>query len=257
MLPQRRGAQALCAYTPTGDRGTRRTVLDRSKNRASVRRCALSADSPSVPSCPRRSPLWASWPRTCGGPGTRRRRSVFREVDPALWESTGRDPVKLLGAVGRARFDELAARRRLPGPPRCGAGRPGGVPLRRPLVPAPGRRRSRGHRVLLARVRHHRRAAAVLRRPGHPGRRPPQGRQRPGRADRRASACSTGTATSSSRSPARAGSRRPTRSSTPTGCRSHCSASRTARAPRSRSTCPAGRRSSRGSGWPASAGCRC
>ncbi len=34
---------------------------------------------------------------------------VFAEVDPDLWESTGRDPVRLLGAVGRERFDELAA----------------------------------------------------------------------------------------------------------------------------------------------------
>ena len=42
--------------------------------------------------------------------------------------------------------------------------------------------RHRGDRVLLARVRHHRRAAAVLRRPRHPGRRPPQVGQRPGRA---------------------------------------------------------------------------
>ncbi|MFT4287861.1 alpha-glucan family phosphorylase [Nocardioides sp.] len=33
---------------------------------------------------------------------------VFAEVDPELWESTGRDPVRLLGAVGRARLDELA-----------------------------------------------------------------------------------------------------------------------------------------------------
>ncbi|GAA5150256.1 glycosyltransferase family 1 protein [Nocardioides marinquilinus] len=34
---------------------------------------------------------------------------VFAEVDPDLWVSTGRDPVRLLGAVGRERFDELAA----------------------------------------------------------------------------------------------------------------------------------------------------
>ncbi len=34
---------------------------------------------------------------------------VFEAVDAELWESTGRDPVKLLGAVGRARLDELAA----------------------------------------------------------------------------------------------------------------------------------------------------
>lgn len=33
---------------------------------------------------------------------------VFEYVDPTLWESTGRDPVKLLGAVGRQRLDELA-----------------------------------------------------------------------------------------------------------------------------------------------------
>ncbi|MCW2851226.1 MAG: malP, partial [Nocardioides sp.] len=34
---------------------------------------------------------------------------VFEEVDPALWESTGHDPVGLLGAVGRTRLEELAA----------------------------------------------------------------------------------------------------------------------------------------------------
>jgi starch phosphorylase len=32
---------------------------------------------------------------------------VFRAVDPELWESTGRDPARLLGAVGRARLEEL------------------------------------------------------------------------------------------------------------------------------------------------------
>lgn len=33
---------------------------------------------------------------------------VFAEIDPALWESTGRDPVRLLGAVGRERLEVLA-----------------------------------------------------------------------------------------------------------------------------------------------------
>ncbi|MDN4162810.1 alpha-glucan family phosphorylase [Nocardioides abyssi] len=33
---------------------------------------------------------------------------VFERVDAALWESTGHDPVKLLGSVGRARLDDLA-----------------------------------------------------------------------------------------------------------------------------------------------------
>ncbi len=34
---------------------------------------------------------------------------VFEEIDPGLWESTGHDPVKLLGAVGPTRLEQLAA----------------------------------------------------------------------------------------------------------------------------------------------------
>ena len=34
---------------------------------------------------------------------------VFVEVDPDLWESSGHDPVRLLGEVGRDRFTQLAA----------------------------------------------------------------------------------------------------------------------------------------------------
>ncbi len=34
---------------------------------------------------------------------------VFEEVDPALWQACGHDPVRLIGDVGRARLDELAA----------------------------------------------------------------------------------------------------------------------------------------------------
>jgi len=34
---------------------------------------------------------------------------VFAAVDPRLWESTGHDPVGLLGGVGRSRLEELAA----------------------------------------------------------------------------------------------------------------------------------------------------
>ncbi len=64
--------------------------------------------------------------------------------------------------------------RRLPGQP--------------PLVPGP-ERPARRHRLLLTRVRHHLGAAAVQRRPRHPRRGPPQGRQRPRRAaDRRRAA---------------------------------------------------------------------
>ncbi len=100
-------------------------------------------------------------------------------------------------AAGRARPGAAGGagrgpRRRTPGR-RSGRG-PAGLPRGRPLVPGHGRvggrrRRCRGgtwcNCVLLARVRHHRRVAAVLRRPGHPGRRPPQGRVRPRRTDRR------------------------------------------------------------------------
>ena len=40
---------------------------------------------------------------------------VFAEVDPELWESTDRDPVRLLGAVSSARLDELVQRGYQPG----------------------------------------------------------------------------------------------------------------------------------------------
>ena len=84
------------------------------------------------------------------------------------------------GAVGRARRG-----RRLRPAARCREGRPRRLPERRPLVPAQGRRRRAPRdRLLLAGVRHHGRAAAVLRRPRHPRRRPPQGRQRPRRPAR-------------------------------------------------------------------------
>jgi len=34
---------------------------------------------------------------------------LFRDIDPAQWAAVNHDPVRLLGAVGRGRFDELAA----------------------------------------------------------------------------------------------------------------------------------------------------
>ena len=104
---------------------------------------------------------------------------------------------------GRPARPGRAARRPGPGPARRArrrprvrrAGqrrrrRPGRLPARAGLVhQARGRggrrRRAARDRLLLGGVRHHRRAAAVLRRPRHPGRRPPQGRLRPRRADRR------------------------------------------------------------------------
>ncbi len=96
---------------------------------------------------------------------------VFAEVDPDLWESTGHDPVGLLGAVDRARFDELARDKKFL--KRLKAAR---ADLEAYLTgdrwyqKRVGRRRSPGDRLLLARVRDHRGAAAVLRWPRHPRR---------------------------------------------------------------------------------------
>ena len=81
--------------------------------------------------------------------------------------------------LGRAAADAVGGQE-VPQEPADDPGRPGRVPHRRPLVPGLRRRepgRAQGDRLLLAGVRHHRGAAAVLRRPGHPGRRPPQGGQ--------------------------------------------------------------------------------
>ncbi len=89
--------------------------------------------------------------------------------------------------VGRAAADALPGQE-VRQEPEGHPGRPRRLPDGRSVVPGlrgrePGR--AEGHRVLLTRVRHHRGAAAVLRRPGHPGRRPPEGGQRPRRADHR------------------------------------------------------------------------
>ena len=107
---------------------------------------------------------------------------VFAEVDPEIWECDQARPGPAPGC-GEPRAARGARRRPgLPRPARCGEGRPRRLPRRRALVRPQGRRRGADpDRLLLPGVRHHRRAAAVLRRPRHPGRRPPQGRQRPRR----------------------------------------------------------------------------
>ena len=115
---------------------------------------------------------------------------VFRAMDPDLWESTHRDPVRLLGAVSRRAADRAGRRPQVPRDGRAGPRGPRRLPQRRPLVPAQGRataagRGPDGDRLLLPGVRHHRGAAAVLRRARHPRRRPPQDRLRPRRADHR------------------------------------------------------------------------
>ena len=75
-------------------------------------------------------------------------------------------------------------RRRLPRAPGARRGPPGRAPGRPELV-RDAARGARRDRLLLAGVRPQRGAAPVLGRARHPGRRPPQGRQRPRRPDRR------------------------------------------------------------------------
>ena len=110
---------------------------------------------------------------------------VFAEVDPETWEATKQDPVRLLGAVGPDRLEDLAADQGFLD--RLGAAKAdldaylGGE---RWYGRKAGDEAPDADRLLLAGVRHRRRPAAVLRRPRHPGRRPPQGRQRPRRPAR-------------------------------------------------------------------------
>ena len=190
-------SRSCTGNAPAGVRGLRGTsgrdvALDRS------RECGLpssGASNPSIhrPSCPAPSrwPRWAISRATCAGPGTPRRRTSSGPSTPSSGSPTGRDPVRLLGAVGRARLAELAGDRRVPRD---------WLELARADLDDyltgdrwyQHKRRRRGERRAPAAiayfspgVRHHRRAAAVLRRPRHPRRRPPQGRQRPRRAAHR------------------------------------------------------------------------
>ena len=171
----------------------------------------------------RPSPLSASWPATCAGPGTRRLATCSSGIDPERWEKVRKDPVRLLSALSARELADLAGDAefvvrgaRTPRPTSTATS-----PSPAGTRPGPSRSRAapRGDRLLQPGVRHHRGAAAVLRRPRHPRRRPPQDAPPTSACRSSASACSTRPATSSRRSTATAGSRRPTPSSTPTACR--------------------------------------
>ena len=129
---------------------------------------------------------------TCAGPGTRRPRTSSPRSTPRSGAQR-RGPGQAARRGARpSRLEELAAdeeflRRldlraaptwRTTSPATAGTSREAGAE-------APAR-----DRLLLAGVRHHRGAAAVLRRPRHPRRRPPEDRQRP-RRTAHGSACST------------------------------------------------------------------
>ena len=154
------------------------------------------------PVLPEPWPPWATWPATCAGPGTRRRRTSSRPSTPSCGSRAGTTrcacsaPWAGPGSRSWPRDERLprAARRRPTPTSSATSPATAGTSAR----PAP--RRPRAIALLLPGVRHHLGAAAVLRRPRHPRRRPPQGGQRPRRPADRRRACSTATATSGRRS---------------------------------------------------------
>ena len=150
-----------------------------------------------------------------------RRRTCSRRSTPTCGSGRRTTRCACWARCGRARL-ERAGRR--PGVPGAGS-RPRGRTCTTYLTGdrwyqrRRRRRRTARDRVLLPGVRHHRGPAAVLRRPRHPRRRPPQG----GQSDLGVPIVGVGLLYRHgyfrSRSRARAGSRRTTRCSTPTGCR--------------------------------------
>ena len=113
---------------------------------------------------------------------------LFRSVDPQLWERTERRPGPAAGRrVRRAAAGASTDKRFLKNLRLIQADLADyltgdlwyqGYAAENPAAPSE-------HWLLLAGIRHHRGAAAVLRRPGHPGRRPSEGGQRPRRPDHR------------------------------------------------------------------------
>ena len=78
----------------------------------SVLPCEPSDDSPSVPSC--RSPCasWATWPPTCGGPGTPRPRTSSRPSTPRSGATAATTRSRRWAPSPTARLDELAGDKR-------------------------------------------------------------------------------------------------------------------------------------------------
>ena len=160
----------------------------------SVLPCEPSDDSPSAPVLP--APLAAlaelvDEPAVVLAPGDRRTCSPSR---PEVWARSGHDPVKLLGAVAAGGSQELAGDKKF-----LRAARPDAQAdledylTGDALVPDAGRGPRRRAAIAYFSPEFGITAVlpAVLRRPRHPRRRPPQDRQRPRRTDHRASACST------------------------------------------------------------------
>ena len=105
---------------------------------------------------------------------------LFRSIDPKVWDAAKGDPIRLLADVSVERLQMLAADKKFTKSLRMVT-----ADLEEYLTgdlwyqgyAAETAGRAEGDRLLLAGVRHHRGAAAVLRWARDPGRRPPQGGQ--------------------------------------------------------------------------------
>ena len=92
----------------------------------------------------------------------RQTQALFAQLEPALWESSGHDPLRLIAGITAARWAELSADPEIAALTDAAAERLAAGHHRATLVPGPARQPARTRRLLLARVRAHRDAAAVL-----------------------------------------------------------------------------------------------
>ena len=182
-----------------------------------------------------------------------RAQDLFRRMDREGWEYVPRPRPACSPPSRQERLEELADDAAFTALAAVGARRAARGPRRAPLVPGQ-RARTRPLRVgglLLPRVRHRRRAPAVLRRPRRARRRPPQGGQRPRPAPRRhRPLLPPRLLPPGARPPGLAAGAVPPPRPPGDGA---ASPSRTSASP---STSPA-RRSTPGCGWPRSAASRC
>ena len=125
--------------------------------------------------------LWWSW-----NPDAQ---ALYEDIDPELWKQVNHNPVKFLRLVSQGRLDAAAS-----DPSYLARYEAVMRAFDAYMNPEPGSTWYARHypdqgephdRLLLRRVRPAREPAHLLRRPGHPGRRSLQDRQRPGPAVRR------------------------------------------------------------------------
>ena len=208
------------------------------RNWASVSGCEQFDDSRCAPSFRSPWPPLVTWPPTCGGRGTPRRRT-----SSGLSMPTRGSPPR----TTRSSCWALSPRRVWPSWPRtsasCGCSsslRPTSTTTSPATAGSSARPVPRRRRRSATSPRSSASPACCRSTPAGSASWPATTSRPPATSASRSwgSGCSTRWATSGSRSPGRGGSRRPTPCSTPTGCRSPSSARPTARRPRSPSTLP-------------------